>query len=819
MFRVIIISLIVLSWVSCNTSKVAKKKQAITITSKTHGMQAFNGYFNFYWNKSKGEVWLEIDKFDTEFLYVNSLTTGVGSNDIGLDRGQLGKERVVKFVRIGPKILLIQPNYKYRAESTNPDERQSVEEAFAQSVLWGFEVDSESDGKVLVNATGFLLRDAHDVRGTLQQKQQGSYKLDESRNAIYLPRTKSFPQNTEFEALLTFTGEPKGGYVFQVVPTPKAITVRQHHSFVKLPDSNYQPRIFDPRSGYYSISYSDYATPINEPLVKRFITRHRLQKKDPRAKMSEAIEPIIYYVDRGAPEPIRSALIDGAKWWNQAFEAAGYKNAFRVELLPVGADPMDVRYNLIQWVHRSTRGWSYGGSVTDPRTGEIIKGHVSLGSLRVRQDFLIAQGLLAPYKSGKPVSKEMEKMALARLRQLSAHEVGHTLGLTHNFAASVNDRASVMDYPHPYITLQANGKLDFSKAYDTKIGEWDKRTIIYGYQDFPERTNETEALRNIVQESISKGLLFISDQDARPENGAHPAAHLWDNGNDAVEELNRLIKVREMALKNFGENNIPENSPMADLEEVLAPLYFMHRYQIEAVSKLVGGVDYSYSLRGDNQVTNKVVPSAQQRKALDALVVTIQPPFLQIPKNIVDLIPPKPIGYSKGRESFKGKTGPVFDPFSVAESSVDATLSLLLNPQRASRLIEQNAMGQNDLSLNEVIQALINSGWIEYNDLYQTELQRIADLMVLKHLLQLAASTEAYGQASAIAYQEIENFHVWLQVEYGDAKDQTRQAHLLKAINEISMFKKEPSKWKMVLSPQMPDGSPIGCGESFLMNH
>ncbi len=815
MLRVFIISLFLLSWMSCKTSKFANSNQISTIASKTYGMQGFLGYFNFYWDKKKGEIWLEIDKFDEEFLYVNSLAAGVGSNDLGLDRGKLGKKRVVKFVRIGPKVLLIQPNYKFRAESNNPDEKQSVEEAFAQSVLWGFEVGAESEGKVLVNATKFLLRDAQNVLGTLQNKKQGIFKLDESRSAIYLPRTKNFSENTEFESLLTFTGEPKGGFVYQVVPTPSAITVRQHHSFVKLPDNDYQARVFDPRSGYNSISYADYATPINEPLIKRFITRHRLKKKNPAAQVSEAVEPIVYYLDRGAPEPIRSALIEGASWWNQAFEAAGYKDAFRVELLPEGVDPMDIRYNLIQWVHRSTRGWSYGGTVTDPRTGEIIKGHVSLGSLRVRQDFLIAQGLLTPYEEGKPASKEMEKMALARLRQLSAHEVGHTLGLAHNFAASVNDRASVMDYPYPYITLQDDGTLDFSKAYDDKIGEWDKRTIIYGYQDFPESTNETDALRKIVEESISKGLLYISDQDARPIDGAHPSAHLWDNGLDAVEELYRLIKVRDAALKKFGENNIPEHTPMATLEEVLVPLYFAHRYQIEAVSKIIGGVEYSYSLRGDDQITNKVVTSDQQRKALNALISTLDPQFLQIPKSIIELIPPKPIGYGKSRESFNGKTGPVFDPFSAAESSADATLTFLLNPHRVSRLIEQNALGQNDLTLNEVIQALINSGWVEFTDPYQTELQRIVDLLVIKHLLQLSASTEAYGQASAIAYQEVENFHVWLQMEYGDAKDQTRQAHLLKAINEISMFKKDPSKWKPEPSPKMPDGSPIGCGEGF----
>lgn len=483
------------------TGYCQKKKNA---TPQKEAAIKYEGLFPFYYDEKEDKIEMEVSQLENEFLYVNALATGIGSNDIGLDRGQLGNERVVKFVKAGNKLLLVQPNQRYRAISNNPDEVRAVEEAFAQSVLWGFKIESESNGTYKINITDFLLQDAHNVSGRLERTKQGSYKLDKSRSALYLPRTKNFPKNSEFEATLTFSGTPKGAYIRSVVPTSNSITVRQHHSFVELPDNNYEPRVFDPRAGYFGMSYLDYATPISEPIVKRFINRHRLAKKDPNATISEAVEPIIYYLDRGAPEPVRSALMDGAKWWNQAFEGAGYKDAFQVELLPEGADPLDVRYNVIQWVHRSTRGWSYGSSVTDPRTGEIIKGHVSLGSLRVRQDFLIAEGLLAPYENGTEVPKEMEEMALARLRQLSAHEVGHTIGLAHSYTSSTENRASVMDYPHPLAEIE-NGKIVLKNAYDDKIGAWDKVSITFGYQDFPEGVNQKNKLDEIIQNSLKNG--------------------------------------------------------------------------------------------------------------------------------------------------------------------------------------------------------------------------------------------------------------------------------------------------------------------------
>jgi len=786
------------------------KDNKISLADKMSGWEKQSGFIDFYWDESKGKLLLAIKDFDTEFLYVNSLAAGVGSNDIGLDRGQLGGEHVVKFQKIGPKVLLTQVNYAFRAESNNLMERQSVEEAFAQSVLWGFKVEGEEGGKVVVDATPFLLRDAHDVVGRLKTTKQGAYKADATRSAVYLPRCRAFPDNTELEATLTFVGEPKGGYIRDVTPTAKAITVRQHHSFIELPDDEYEPRVFDPRCGYFDISYQDYATPINAPLVKRYITRHRLEKKNPNASMSEAVEPIIYYLDPGAPEPVRSALLDGARWWNQAFEAAGYENAFQVKILPSDVDPMDIRYNLIQWVHRATRGWSYGASVRDPRTGEIIKGHVSLGSLRVRQDFLIAQGLIGPYKEGEAVSDEMQEMALARLRQLSAHEVGHTIGLAHNFAASYNDRASVMDYPHPYITMGANGALDFKDAYDDKIGAWDKRTVLYGYQDFTEDTNEAEALLEILAENDRLGLRYMSDADARPLGGAHPYAHLWDNGKDAVQEFERMSKLRRAALDNFGSDRIPMGRPNATLEEVLVPIYLSHRFQMEAVVKSIGGVDYAYTSRGDQQQNAEVLSDDKQKQALNTLMASMHADFLALPDEVLKIIPPKPIGYTRTRESFKSKTGVTLDPIAMAESTVQATLKAILHPQRANRLLEQKALGKSQFGLLEALDIIFVDAFKSEGISYAASLNRMRDNVLLEQLMSLSNDENANTETRAICLAKLNNIRDILQSNRGSSS--ARKASVSFALQNLDWYGKDPEKWKGSSRVEMPAGSPIGCG-------
>jgi len=771
---------------------------------KSKDFQKFNGLFNFQYDEKNDKVYLEVKELDKEFLYVYSLSSGIGSNDIGLDRGQLGNEQVVFFKKAGGKLLLVQPNLKFRALTDNALEKKSVVQAFAKSIIGGFKIEEEKDGKYTIDITDFLKRDAHGVSHRLKSSEQGTYALDKDKSAIDLERTKAFPKNVEFDAILTFKGEPKGKHIRSVTPNPRLVTVAQHHSFIALPDGGFEMRQFDPRCGAYPFSYYDYSTPVQEPILKRYVTRHRLEKKDPSAALSEAVTPIIYYLDNGTPEPVRTALLEGGRWWNQAFEAAGFKNAFQLVMLPDEADPLDVRYNVIQWVHRSTRGWSYGSSITDPRTGEIIKGHVSLGSLRIRQDFLIAQAVMnKPFAERDDDYQPMLDLALARIRQLSAHEIGHTLGFAHSYASSTDNRASVMDYPHPQLTLN-NNEIDFSNAYATGIGDWDKVTVAYSYTEFPEGTVEKEALHTILNTAKEKGLRFITDQDARPQGSSHILAHLWDNGENVSDELDQMMTLRKTAIQNFSIDNIRSGEPHTVLEDVFVPLYFFHRYQAEAVAKVVGGMEYNYALKGDGQLTVETVDRSIQQQALKSILKTLDAGEIAIPKEKLALFPPRAFGYGKTRESIKGKTGVSFDALSAAETASDMTLGLLLHPERASRLIQQKALDPDNIGLGEVLDEVVQSTIrLKPNDAYLNEVQNNINFRVLFHIMKLAIHENVHPQVNAIANAKLINIKSTLLTSKKNFIN-------IEIVRRIDQFYAEPGDFKLVPVPKIPDGSPIG---------
>ena len=801
---------------------------AKTLAQKTAGLQRMDGFFPIFRDEKAGKLYLEVPADGKDFLLLDQLPYGLGSNDVGLDRGQLGQGRVVHFTHTGGKILLIQPNLEYRSSAADPAERIAVKESFAESVLWGFKVEAEDNGKFLIDATDFFLRDAHGAAESMQAAGQGSYKLDASRSAITEENTKNFPKNTEVEAILTFAsdGRPKGEYVASVTPDPHSITLREHTSLIELPDltgSNaYKPRKYDPRSGFFPLRYRDYSVPLGESMDQRLIVRHKLEKRDPSAAVSEPIEPIVYYVDRGAPEPIRSALVEGASWWSQAFEAAGFKNAFQVKVLPEGADPMDIRYNMIQWVHRATRGWSYGEAVADPRTGQILKGQVTLGSLRARQDYMIAEALLAPYAEGKPIPPDMEQMVLARTRQLAAHEVGHTLGLQHNFAASsVAPGTSVMDYPHPWITLDASGKPTLDKAYTTGIGTWDTAAIRYGYSQFAAGADETAELNNLLKQNESAGLRFITDEDSRPLGSANPYGHLWDNGPDAAAELERILEVRKAALDRFGADVIKPGTPMSQIEDTLVPLYLLHRYQTEAASKLIGGLDYRYAVRGDDAMVTQMIEPVRQRKALAAVLQTLGPETLTLSPEFLSILPPNPPGYPRTVESFKGYTGLTFDPNGAVEAAANLTASLLFEPTRASRLVEYHAIDDKEPSLNEVIDQILQTTWEapRQTGLAQ-QTQFTVDTVVLTHLMQLAVSKQASPQARAVAMSQIADLQAWLTDQLDIALPPGLEAHWSSALDNIERFWKEPEKYVTVPPLATPPGQPIGSeeGDEFAIN-
>jgi hypothetical protein len=820
----------------------AQKASSGSLAERTAAMRHWPGLLGLDWDAKAGKLYLEVPLTgnadhtrSADFLFAESLPYGMGSNDIGLDRGQISAGRLVHFERTGPKLLLIEPNAEFRTSSTEAAAQMVVTQSFPASVMAGLKVEAEGpDGTVLVDATDFFLSDVHHVSEALAGTGQGAYRVDVARSTIALDATKAFPKNTEVEAELTFAAQgdasrEKAPFVHDVTPDPRSITVREHVSFLELPPPGFTPRRFSPRAGYFPMTWRDYDTPLGVAIDQQFITRHRLIKKDPNCtRACEAVTPIQYYVDRGAPPLMREALVEGARWWDEAFQAAGWApGTFRVDLLPEGADPMDVRYNMIQWVHRYTRGWSYGSAVVDPRTGEIVKGNVTLGSLRGRQDYLIAEALTAPYAKGRPLpdaegesgSGAALQMVLQRIRQLSAHETGHTLGLSHNFAASSfphspEQTVSVMDYPHPWITLNKDGVPDVSHAYPAGIGIWDKVAIDYGYREFDRGGKPVEdavGLDKILHDSEQTGLIYITDEDARPQSGAHPHAHLWDNGTDPAAELDRVLAVRTAALERFGEDAIREGTPLAQLEDTLVLVYLFHRYQTEAAVKEIGGLDYRYNVRGDGQMTPQVVAPDAQRAALAAVVKTLSPETLTLPERLLRLLPPRTPGLPRTRESLAAHTGLTFDPVASAESAADLTLGLLFNAERANRLVEYHARDGAEPSLDDVIRATLEATAVPAGAPGLTaEVKRAVDGRIVEALLGLAgnpvASEETRGTVR-LTLQALREDHA------RGSEGKEDQAFRALEVARIDEFFRDPAKFVPAKPIAAPPGMPIGDEE------
>lgn len=771
------------------------------------------GYFDTYYDTGANKLYARIPKerLKQPFLYVYSLSQGIGSNDIGLDRGQLGSEQVVYFEQRGPRVFLVQPNLAFRALTDNPLERASVEQAFAKSVRYGFDIKGYEKGDPVVELTDFLLQDAHGVSARLASSKQGSYSVDLTKSALNTDRTKSFPKNIEMDVMLTFKGNPTGAWIRSVTPEPGLVTVFQHHSFIELPDDQYEPRAYDPRSGAYPFTYMDYATPVDQPIVKKWITRHRLIKKDPNAAVSEPVKPIVYYLDNGTPEPIRTALLTGGAWWNEAFEAAGFKNAFRVEVLPDSIDPLDVRYHVIQWVHRSTRGWSYGSSITDPRTGEIIKGHVSLGSLRIRQDYMIAQALSQqPFASASSKQALMD-FALSRIRQLSAHEIGHTLGFAHNYAASTRNKSSVMDYPHPQLSL-VDGKVSLDNAYETGIGAWDKVSVAYAYSSVAPGDDQEKALAQILDNAYTSGLRYLTDQDARPASSPSATAHLWDNGADVVAELYDMLAVRKTAMNGFSWDNL-ERGTASELEDVFVPLFFWHRYQTEAVAKQLGALTYAYQVKGG--VEPEVAPLAAdaQRKALNGLLSALDAEQLAIPVDKLGLFPPRVFGDQRGRESFKSQLGSAFDPFTAAVSAADIAFGFMFQPERIGRVVQQKWMDDQQLGLDELLDK--TSEYLfsrQHATAYHQSIQEMIGTRYLSYIYALSVHESVFPQVRMMAQDHLAKLsQSWMNKKVPERVKTLYLAHI-KSLSSGSSAGVVPEL------PPLPDGPPIGSDDQKFLN-
>lgn len=791
-----------------------------SMAEATKGLTRLEGLATVYVDKAQGRVLLQLPAPDAQgvmgrYIYTNALETGLGSAPVGLDRDAPTDGQILVFRKVGKKVLVEFENLKFRATGAPAAEQAAARDSFAFSTVWAGEPAVETpEGGVLLDISSFLTRDAASVADRLKGAGEGTYHLEGDLSVVDPAGVKDFPENIEFVARETFVGEGAGPEVQNIAPDAKALTLLIHHSLVKLPEPGFKPRLYDPRTGGFDSQVVDFATPLGAPVVYAFANRFRLEKTDPTAARSRVKKPIVFYVDRAAPEPIRQALVDGASWWKEAFDKAGYIDAYRVEVLPDGADPLDARYNVIHWVDRATRGWSYGQGITDPRTGEIIKGSVLLGALRVRQDVLIFEGLAGADQDNTGSANDPVRVALMRMRQLAAHETGHALGFVHNFAGSTIDRASVMDYPGPRILLK-DGKIDLSDAYGVGLGKWDLFTADWLYSDIPDGAAGVAALRAKTKAAFDGGLRYVGDNDARPMDSGHPWGSLWDDGADPTVELDRLMAVRRAAIDQFGLKALEPGEPLAALRRKFVPIYLLHRYQAQAAAKVVGGVEFPYGINGDGKAVAAPASPAAQRAALEALLRTVSPAVLEVPPTLVPLL-------SAGQsdtpdrqfeiEIFTTAGGPVFDPLAAAETSADMTYAELLAPKRLNRVALQHGMDPQALGVGEIADKVLAAAFAP-SDARLGEVRRRIAVRAVMDLAAAARAPELSPTAAAAIEARLTALAGRLEVakpaDGADADLNHRLARLIKSGGLEDLAKDKARR------TNVPPGMPIGEDDWF----
>ncbi len=781
-----LVAIFLFTFVSAGVAHAQRGEGSVKVSS----LQRIDGYLPMYWDNGRGRILLEIPKLNDDLLYFAGVSKGIGSVALGVDRGASYASTVIHFERVGPRVQVVQSNLKFRALEGNAALKQGLEESFASSVLASLPIESEEGGKLVVDGTAFLLRDTPNIEALLRRQNQGSYKLDLLRSSIYLPRTKGFPRNTEVEVTLTYASDTPGRMLSSVAPDGRAVTMRLHHSFVKPPDAGFNPRAADPRIGSLDLSFKDYSAPYTTQTDTHWVERFRLEKKDPSARLSEPKEPLVYYLDAGIPEPTRSAMRDGILWWNAAFEAAGFKNAIVVKDPTPDMDPMDIRYNFVFWVNRDERGFSVGGSFSDPRTGEILAARARMDSARVRT-------ISNYWKSymGAGVAKGMTEDQFVLLRQalVTAHEVGHTLGFPHAWNSSMNDRASVMEYPSPRVRLTADNKIDLSDAYQKQIGELDKFMVRYSYTELPQ-AQEKEKLNAIVAEMRARHLIFTPATD--------PRWNRYDDLGDAATYLREVMKQRRVLLAGYGLSSLAKGEEISDLRgEGLWMTYLHHRWAIDSGVRYIGGMYHNYVLKGDTLSPTEIVPAAFQREILGLLTSALKPEELAMPESLLAQLttdPTKDSGEYSGfvsttsPEEFHVDTGYAFDHLSAARTLADMVIGQLLQPETANRLISFADRQENALTLPELITQLRSATWDASRDATPIDrsLRRVTRQVFLDEMMILGANPKASPETRAVVMQQL----VQLKEQLGAMKDAD-------AVTEATLRQSERDLTRYLLNP------------------